>query len=183
MFFNPSACPTNRRRLLCRRGFTLGEVVVAVLIFGLAATVLVQATSNALNSYILSRRDDRGSILMGHVRRDVLKILSREEVEEGGEVEVPHIVRDPETDEEETELIDVRWEAEIHPTRILDVYILDLTAHFETEGAVASVTDHITTYRPTWGESDQVEQLIEAKEQEFEERLSARGILEEEEEE
>lgn len=167
-----------------KRAFTLAEVVVGVLLFGLAATVLTQAVSNGLNAYRLSQSGDSLDYPMHRVRDHVLSLATRDQLEEGGEIEVPVAVRDGEGGSDRTEVIRARWEAEAFPTKILDFFVVELKATMEAGGNDASVREEsYMVYRPGWSESEEEERLLEVKEEEFEDRLSARGIVEEEEEE
>lgn len=168
------------RQSCCHRsdpGFTLAEVVVAVLVFGLAAAVLGQSVSDSLRAYALSRESPGKGYPETHLRRHVLGILSRSTLEEGGEVEVPIAVRKENGDDFETEMVKVRWEAEILSTRLLDVYVLRVVMRLEGSGDVGEVTHDYIAYRPTWAKQDEVNQLLEIKEKEFQDRLSARGNI------
>lgn len=170
--YRQTCCPRTSR------GFTLAEVVVAVLLFGLAAAVLGQAVSDSLRAYAMSREAVSASDSETHVRRHVLGILSRSTLEEGGEVEVPVAIRKQDSEEVETEMVKVRWEAEIFPTRLLDVYVLRVTMRLEGGSDVGEVTHDYIAYRPSWAKQDEVDSLLESKEKEFRDRLSARGGIE-----
>jgi len=164
-----------------RAGFSLAEVVVGIVIFGLAAVVLGQAVVNSLNSYRISREESGEEYPFYRVRNDVFAIPDRESVEEGGEIEVPLAIRDEEENTDTTEMVRARWEAEIHPTRILDLFVLDLAVTFEGEGdGTRSIEDSFILYRPGWSESDERERLVEAKEEEFSDRIADRNVTMEE---
>jgi len=172
---------TRRRLRAASAGFTLAEVVVAVLIFGLSAAVLGQAVSDSLRAYALSRQEADAAHVGETVRRHVLTLLTREEVEKGGELEVPIAQRKEGSEEVRTEMAKVRWEAEVLPSRLINVFQLKLTAHQQSGSQVMAIERPYIVYRPSWSEDDEVDQLREAKEQEFAERLGERGILPEEE--
>ncbi len=167
-----------------RSGFTLAEVVVALIIFGVAAVVLGQAVSDTLRALTQSNRRDPLSYPVYRVRTHALALTTRDLVEEGGELEVPIAKRNKETASVETETIRIRWEAEVRPTNLLNFYLLELTIRLESGGMG---TDQLETqymaYRPGWSDSDEMERLVEQKEETFKERLSARGITEEDMEE
>ncbi len=170
----------------CRRrsGFTLAEVVVGVLLFGLAATVLTQAVSNSLNAYYLSRLENPLGYPMQRVREHVLGLTGRTAVEEGGEIEVPIAIRDEDGGAGRTEVMRVRWEAEISATKILNYFVIELTATLESGDNSANAVESIfMVYRPFWTDPDEEERLIEVKEEEFADRLTTRGVTEEGEEE
>lgn len=173
-----------RRNDHSRAGFTLAEVVVGVLLFGLAATVLTQAVANSLNAYHLSRLEDPLEYPMQRVREHILELRSRTELEEGGEIEVPVAIRDQNGGTARTEVVRVRWEAEISPTKILNYFIVDLSANLESGGNTSdAVETRIMVYRPFWSDSEEEDRLIEVKEEEFKDRLATRGVTEEVEEE
>jgi len=149
---------------------------VGILIFGMAAAVIGRAVSDALNAYSLSNLGDSTSYPMYRIRQHVLAIPNREEVEKGGEIEVPIAIRGEEGEVDETEMVRARWEAEILPTRILDLYVLDLRANLQMGANDAqSLEERYTVYRPSWQDTEESEQLLQAKEEEFQDRLEARG--------
>lgn len=163
-------------------GFTLAEVVLALLIFGLAAAVLGQAVTETLRAVSKANRHEPLGYPIYRVRTHVMAMPTRAEIEEGGELEVPVSHQSKETGTAETEVVRTRWEAEIFPTGLLDVYVLELTINFESADiGPDSYEARYMAYRPGWGDSDETERLLELKEETFKERLTARGIVEDEE--
>ncbi|MGZ0655274.1 hypothetical protein ACWPKS_06675 [Coraliomargarita sp. W4R72] len=161
------------------KAFTLAEVVVGVLLLGLTAAVLGQAVSNALRAYTQTQLTNPYEYPVKRVRDHVLQLRTRALVEEGGELEIPitHGTQ-REGDTQETTTIRARWEAEVHSTRILNVYQVELSVDFQGGSEQALKTESkIITYRTTWSDPDEFEQLIEAKEEEFKDRQSARGEI------
>jgi prepilin-type N-terminal cleavage/methylation domain-containing protein len=161
-------------------GFTLAEVIVAVMIFGLAATVLGRAVSDAMRAYGMARHGGADTYVAEQVRQHVLTLPSRSQIEDGGELEVPVLRRaSADATETTTEMVRVRWEAELFSTNLLDVFRIDLGIRLETGDNRESMEQSLLAYRPAWTEADDSARLIEAKEEAFSERLTARGELEE----
>ncbi|MBC2596154.1 prepilin-type N-terminal cleavage/methylation domain-containing protein [Ruficoccus amylovorans] len=163
-----------------RAGFTLAEVVVATVLLGLAATVLGRTVSDAMRAYSMTRLSNPYSYALRHVRQEIMEIPSREQLEEGGTIEV-YVPNPGGSDKSETTIaVSARWEAEIYPTRLLNVYVVELDISFEAEGEAESFQRRITAYRPNWADAEENSTLLQAKEKEFELRLAARGITESE---
>ena len=160
-----------------KQGFTLAEVVVGVLLLGLSASLLGRAISDSLRAYEQTRLTNPYQYPMRKVREHVLQSETRAIVEEGGELEIPvRLGTQREGDTQETTVVRARWEAEVTPTRVLNVYQLDLSVDFQGGGDQAKkIESTLITYRTAWGDADEIEQLIEAKEEEFRERQSLRG--------
>jgi len=159
-----------------RAGFTLAEVVVGVLILGMTITLLGRAVSDALNAYRLSYLDDDYRYSLQEARKEILQIGSRTELEEGGELEIPVLEDEVRDGNRATRVVRIRWEAEIKPTNILDMYVILATIRFQDGGGTEIREERLTVYRQNWDEDDEQERLIETKEEEFRERLSNRGL-------
>lgn len=139
-----------------QRGYTLAEVVVAMALFGLLAYASMAAAGNALEALARSQTvDDRlGDIT--HVRQQVLKLNDLTEVEEGGTVETPSGLR-------------ARWQAEVSPTNLLDVFQLELSIEFPyDEERRPPVEQALYVYRPRWTQAEQRRALINFKEELYE---------------
>ena len=164
-----------------KAGFSLAEVVVAVLLFGLAAAVLGQSVSNALRGYAVSRQSQSNPVRLYEVRNHVLGLSNRSQIEAGGEIEIPVVRRREQGDTVETEMVRVRWEAEVFPTRLLHVFVLEVRVNFESGGEADRAEQRLIAYRPAWADSEEQGNLIDAKEEEFKERQETRGFNETEE--
>ena len=123
-----------------RGGFLLIEVLVALAIFGLCATMLVSGTFNVmrfLKEFEDTREQDQD---LQFARAEVLSIANHDKLEEGGEIET-------------LSLGTIEWELEdLEATEILDVY--QVTLHFEWSGTEQvdagerEAKAHVL--RPTW---------------------------------
>jgi hypothetical protein len=162
----------DRRRKL---GFSLAEVVVAAVLLGLVATVLGRAVADALNAYSKIRMDDPYEYPAVQVRAHILERLNRTELETGGELDIPLPRRDAQSGGVQTETIRARWEAEIFPTRILDLFLVEYSVVFHGgEEEAAQASDRLMLFRPMWADSEETRRLIEAKEEEFKTRIELR---------
>lgn len=161
------------------RGFTIAELLVALAIFSLAAVVLGRTVVDSLQSLERGSRDPYHEVMRA-VRQEIRSLPSREALEAGGEMQVPFLVA---TERGlETEVARVRWEAEIAPTPVLNVFAVELTVFVEG-GEQSSVRREKTLYiyQSRWVDPEEQRAILEAKEEEFSERLEARGIEEDEE--
>lgn len=126
-----------------RRGFSLIEVVIAVAIAGIAFFVLTETfftvllTLEGLESESDYQKDVR------FVRRQVIQIADRDELETGGTVTT-------------LDLGEAEWFAEIEETEIVDLFKLRLEVEFENpDGEPINYTEVLFLMRPTW--SDPIE--------------------------
>ena len=123
-----------------KRGFLLIEVLVALAIFGLCATMLVNGTFNVmrfLREFEDTRERDQD---LQFVRAEVLSFAERDELEEGGEIET-------------LSLGTVDWELEeLEPTDILDVYQVTLLFEWDATDEIDAGEREVSAYvlRPTW---------------------------------
>lgn len=139
----------NSRPSLCQaennpRGFTLLEVLVALMIFALAAVVLGSAYVNVLNSYMIAARSNQTEEDVAFARAQLLAEPDRKLVEEGGDFESTNNRR-------------VKWTATIVSTTINDLFTVTFVCEI-TDPAIPDpekVTQTFTILRPTW--SDPVE--------------------------
>ena len=158
-----------------RDGFTLAETLVALVLFAAAAVVFCQTV---LHARMALQGVDIHEPVHSHVRwihHDVLRILDRGQLEEGGEIELAPRVRrtaagEPDAEPERTS---ARWSAEVRPTAVLDVHEVTLTVEFLHGGATEEEIEiHYYVFRPDWYEADAREALLLEK-REYWERLSA----------
>lgn len=162
------------------RAFTIAELLVALAIFTLAAVVLGRTVVDSLRTLEGSNREPYHEV-MRSVRQEIRDLPSREALEAGGEMQVPFLVS---TERGlETEMARVRWEAEIKATAVLNVFLAELNIFVEgSDGGNIRQESTLYIYRPVWADSDEQRAILEAKGEEFSERLEARGIEQEEEE-
>lgn len=156
-----------------RMGFTLPETVIALSLFATASLVLYQSAINARNGLLRLDQEKPAHMRIDWVRQQLLGITNRVELETGGELEfTTHISKTPKLDEdgeiEETQdAIRVRWEAEIFPTRVLDLHQLTIAFTITSGEQIAEpITGSTYVYRPGWYEDGVREKLLaEKKEQ------------------
>ena len=127
-----------------RTGFLLIEVLVALAIFGLCASMLVSGAFNVmrfLRDFEDTRERDQD---LQFVRSEVLSLADHEDLEEGGEIQTLSLGL-------------VEWELEdLETTELLDVYLV--TLYFEWDGSdeVDAGERETSAYvlRPTWSNTD-----------------------------
>ena len=140
---------SNRRRVTA---FTLVEVLIAVAIFGMAASVLMSAFVNALLSRESSTKYDLLNTDIRAVRMQLLLEPNLEDAEDGDEYETVHSG-------------EAFWEAQIVPTNVVDLFQVILNIRFSEPpaGLVADYTETLYLLRPTWSESDERSDLLQDK--------------------
>jgi prepilin-type N-terminal cleavage/methylation domain-containing protein len=128
----------------CRsKGFSLIEVVVAVAIAGIAFFILTQTFFNVLLTLESLEAESDYQKDVRFVRRQVIQIADRDELEDGGEITT-------------LDLGEAQWLAEIEETEIVDLFKVQLEIEFENpEGEPILYEEIIFLMRPTW--SDPIE--------------------------
>jgi len=127
---------------LCR-GFSLIEVVIAIALAGVAFLVLTETFFNVLLTLdnLESESDIEKDIRF--VRREIIQISDRDELEEGGEITT-------------LDLGEAQWEAEAEETGTVDLFKVVLEITFENpEGEPLHYAETLYLLRPTW--SDPIE--------------------------
>ena len=103
-----------RWRTFPKRGaFTLPEVLLALTLLTLAALAVGNAMQSSLALLTRARSVEQPPIGWSIARGDVLELEGREEVEDGGTIDLPDGSR-------------VRWEAEVEETEIPDLFAVEL---------------------------------------------------------
>ena len=140
---------SNRRRVTA---FTLVEVLIAVAIFGMAASVLMSAFVNALLSRESAVKYDLINADIRAVRMQLLLEPNLEDAEDGNEYETVHSGK-------------ASWEARVEPTDVVDLFQVELSIRFSEppEGLVADYSETLYLLRPTWSESDERSELLQDK--------------------
>jgi general secretion pathway protein I len=130
------------------RGFTLLEVLVSLAIFALASVILAAAYVNTLTAFDAAARQQGRSQDLKLVRAKLLAEPDREIVEQGGALVLP--------DDRQ-----VRWEAEVAPTGVADLFHVTLHCEFTGAGRAGSWTQDssLLLLRPTWSAADVREKL------------------------
>jgi general secretion pathway protein I len=140
---------SGRRRVAA---FTLLEVLIAVAIFAMSASVLMSAFVNALLSRESAVKYDRLNADICAVRMQLLLEPNLEDAEDGDEYETVHSG-------------EASWEAQVVPTKVVDLFQVELSMRFSEppEGLVADYTETLYLLRPTWSESDERSDLLQDK--------------------
>ena len=123
-----------------RRGFTLVEVLVALVIFALTAVVLGGAYLNVLNGYELARRANLNDEDVFFARSQLLSQADLQTAENGAEF-----------DDGDRH---VKWSAEIEPGNTTDLFSVTFTCTV-ADGSGAqprTVIESFMLLRPTWSD-------------------------------
>lgn len=132
-----------------RHAFTLLEVLVALMVFALAAVALGAAYVNVLNAYAGVRRGDLSDEDARFARQRLLLETDRKKAEEGGDFDSAAGGR-------------VLWRAQIESTETADLYAVTFTCEMAgatPAGPTRTVTEHFMLLRPTWSEGVDVSKL------------------------
>lgn len=157
-----------------KRAFTLAEVAVALALLALAAFAFSRAVIDSLDALNYQPTEEEVPIFE-IVRREILNIRDRSTVEAGGDIEFPTLVRSRDGDHE-TVMKRIRWEAEVFPTRVLNVFAAQVRINFvEDEDRPGDLELTFYAFRPRWGTSEEREAIISALEEMYSEREEARG--------
>jgi prepilin-type N-terminal cleavage/methylation domain-containing protein len=123
-----------------RRGFTLVEVLVALVIFALMAIVLGGAYLNVLNSYEAARRANMSDEDVFFARSQLLSQSDLQTAQNGAEF-----------DDGDRH---VKWTAEIDPEKTTDLFTVTFTCTI-TDPSEPGPRNEVETFmllRPTWSD-------------------------------
>jgi len=134
-----------------QQGFTLVEVILAIIIFTMAAGILVESVFNISDELVRLESQDSREADIRFVRRTILAIPEREKIEDGDDIETLNSGR-------------ATWEAVIEETGIVDLFLLKLSVEFDGEG----VSDEPLLYelyvlRPAWSDVTDRGALLDEK--------------------
>jgi general secretion pathway protein I len=123
-----------------RRGFTLIEVLVALMIFGLTAVVMGGAYLNVLNSYEAAQRSNKNDGEVSFARSQLLAIADLQTAQTGAEF-----------DDGDRH---VKWTSEIEPTTTTDLFTVTFTCVISDPSASGprTVVETFMLMRPTWSD-------------------------------
>jgi len=130
-----------------RRGFTLIEVLVALMIFALTAVVLGGAYVNVLNSYEIARRANMNDEDVSFARSQLLGQPDLQTAQNGAEF-----------DDGDRH---VKWTAEVDPANTTDLFTVTFTCAITdtTASAPRNVVETFMLVRPTWSDPTARSQL------------------------
>jgi prepilin-type N-terminal cleavage/methylation domain-containing protein len=132
-----------------KQGFTILEVLVSVVIFGGAATVLVASYINILGNFEASRVRTNFEEEMAFVRAELEIISDPELAEEGDEFDMGNGV---------TGL----WRSEFEMTEIPNLFSVTMYVDMvNADGEKVDLSQQFYLLRPSWGDPDEVDQARE----------------------
>jgi general secretion pathway protein I len=122
------------------KGFTLIEVMVALMIFALTAVVLGGAYVNVLNSYEVARRANVNDEDVSFARSQLL-----------AQSDLPTAQAGAEFDDDKRH---VKWTAEIDPAETTDLFTVTFTVVLTEPGSAPAktVVETFMLLRPTWSD-------------------------------
>jgi general secretion pathway protein I len=122
-------------------GFTLLEVLVALVVFALTAAVLGAAYINVLISYQLAGRDTSDDLDVGYARQQILT-----------QPDLPTAKAGDEFDDADGR--HVKWTADVEPTTTADLFTVTMTCVISAPALPQprTVTQSFMLLRPTWSD-------------------------------
>ena len=147
-----SALRTPHSAFARARAFSLLEVLVALMIFALAAVVLGATYVNVLNSYEAVSRGSARDEDVAFARAQLLAEPDRAKAEAGAEFDAPEGRR-------------VRWTATLASTTLPDLFAVTFVCEISDSakgGDSQKTTQTFTVLRPTWSDPVEKTQLRQA---------------------
>lgn len=132
-----------------RAGFTLIEVLVALMIFALASLVLAGAYLNVLNAYQAAERANQRNEDLAFARAQLLAEPDRVKAETGADFDSP-------------DKRHVKWSATIAAATMPDLFTVTFVCEIGEVGGggeTSKITQTFTVLRPTWAEGVENGQL------------------------
>ncbi len=149
---NLPAFPVSARDPRSHAGFSLLEVLVALMIFALSAIVLGSTYVNILNSYEVVARGNTRDEDVAFARAQLLAQPDRAKVEAGAEFD-------------SFENRHVRWSATLASTAMPDLFTVTFLCEvtdMSKGGDAQKTTQTFTVLRPTWSDAAKKTQLRQA---------------------
>lgn len=141
----------NQSSEMRRSGFTLLEVMVALMVFAVAAVALAAAYVNVLNAYDVVNRGNDNLEDIRFARSMLLAEPDRQKAEDGADFETADGGR-------------IRWTTEIEATTVADLFRVTFICEIAESAGKASPSPRRETFfllRPTWSEGDDAAKLRE----------------------
>ena len=140
--------------LLKKKGFTLAEVFIALILFAATVAIFSETIRNTFIAFEKVEFSDSSSNVQTLVRKEILSILDVDILESGGVMRV----RD----------LDIYWKAEIFPVELLDTWMVSIL--YESKGSLSSSQQQMDLflYRPSWSVPEDRMQLKEIRFAEWE---------------
>jgi len=137
-----------RVRLRTKRGFTLIEVLCALVVFAMAAAVLGGSYVNVLNAYQTMGRSVRNDDDLRFARSMLLAEPDLKKAEEGGNYSTSDGRR-------------VEWRATIEPTLVADLFTVTFSCQIDDpkRSGPARTEQVFRVLRPTWSEVSERDKL------------------------
>lgn len=146
-------------------GFSLIEVVIAVALFAMAATILSSSFVNALLAREHGQSNDLREADIRAVRMQLLLQPNLEDAESGNRYETLNNG-------------EASWRASIEPTEVVDLFRVELEIEF-LDSQPQQPSEHTETLyllRPTWSQSDRRSVLLDDKRQALQRSRDFRGF-------
>jgi general secretion pathway protein I len=141
-----------------RDGFSLIEVLVALMIFAMAAVMLGSAYLNILNSYVVMGKGTESLQDIAFARQELLAQPDLTTAQNGDEFDTP--VTDA------SKLPNhIKWTADIEPAGTTDLFNVTLTCVIKSSDPTVptqTVTQAFALLRPTWSEPTDQTKLRQA---------------------
>lgn len=122
-----------------RPGFTLTEVLVALVLFVLATTVLASAVNNAIRALESLEIKEGTEQDYRFIRSQIFTITDLTTFEQGGTIQTP-------------DAGEAQWSSNVTPTQTADLYQVVLTVDLPGQGDVPAESQTRTYFllRPSW---------------------------------
>jgi prepilin-type N-terminal cleavage/methylation domain-containing protein len=125
-------------------GMTLLEVLLAIAVLGISATVLSQSFVNTLTALDLLNDNADLNAERRFVRQQISSIEDRSTVEQGGDITLPSGQK-------------IRWSAEVNDGPLLDLFELQLNLEIEDTNehsdTLSSETESLWIFQPSWSDA------------------------------
>ena len=148
------------------RGFSLLEILLALVVFGFGVVVLSAAYINVLEGIERVRTDRAFDQEMKWVREQVQAQTDLKEVEKGGQSSSPDFGK-------------IQWDVVVDPTGIADLFHVSIHVKFEGSGEKKEreATQDFMALRPQWSEPLDRDKLRAESKKRIEDSRREAGVL------